>query len=102
MKQYFDKLSSIWHWLRNGRMVGATVVASDGNRHVALDIQKEMIEAGANCRVQSAENVTLDDVNLIEVDDNTLIVITEYAGGLLGGPNFHVYTFTYLGDTKNA
>ena len=100
MLNFFETIADYWNFLRHGDCVGSMIAVTQARRDVGLSIQRDTIAAGINCRVKIAEETIEIGENTFDIDDNTLLVVTEFNGGPLGGPSHMIYTLTFA-DNEN-
>lgn len=86
----FEFLGALWDQLRYGYAESCHIAVSVGRRDVALDFQRNFIEAGLDCRVEMTDRFSYDDKDVV-IDDSTMVLVTEFSGGMFSGPSSLVY-----------
>ena len=83
---------ALWRW---GPCVGSMVAVTQARRDEGLKIQRDTIAVGLNCRVKIVEDSVEINGADFPIDDNTMIVVSEFEGGMFGPPTDQVYTITF-------
>ena len=91
----FDFIQDLWAMWRYGPCVGSMVAVTQARREEGLQIQRDTIAAGLNCRVRIVEDSVEINGADFEIDDNTMIVVSEFEGGVFGPPTDQIYTLTF-------
>lgn len=99
MFNFLESLADYWSFLRHGECLGSLVAVTQARRDDGLTVQRDTIAAGINCRVKIAEKTVEIGDNVFDIDDNTMIVVTEFSGGLLGSPSHQIYTLTFAEES---
>ena len=91
----FDFIKDYWALWRYGPCIGSMVAVTQARRKEGLQIQCDTIAAGLSCRVKIVEDTVEINGVAFEVDDNTMIVVSEFEGGVFGPPTDQIYTLTF-------
>jgi hypothetical protein len=94
----FDFLQALWEQFRYGYAESCHISVSVDRRDVALDFQRYFIEAGLDCRVEMTDRFSYDNKDVV-IDNSTMVIVTEFSGGMLNGPSSMVYVMQ-LKDTE--
>ena len=91
----FNFIKDYWALWYYGPCIGSMVAVTQARREEGLQIQRDTIEAGLNCRVRIVEDSVEINGADFEIDDNTIILVSEFEGGVLGPPTDQIYTLTF-------
>ena len=89
-----DYIAELWTQFRYGYAEACHIAVSVGRRDIALDLQRSLIDGGLDCRIEMTDHFECGDQS-IDINDKTMVVVTEYSGGIITGPNVAVYIMKF-------